>query len=216
MSKSEITGILNKIEPQVKARLAEFHEVRLEGDDERIFAELVFCLLTPQSKARTCWGAVESILDKDLLVSGGHDEILAEVSVVRFKNNKTRYILEAREQFLKSDKLYIKQIMNDLVTSGGPKAAREWLVENVKGMGMKEASHFLRNIGMGEELAILDRHILKNLVLLDVIREVPRSLSPKKYLVIETAMSEFAVDAGIPMGHLDLVLWYKETGTIFK
>ena len=95
-------------------------------------------------------------------------------------------------------------------------AAREWLVENVKGLGYKEASHFLRNIGLGENLAILDRHILKNLALLGVIKEVPTSLTKRIYLEIERKMIAFSKEANIPMGHLDLLLWYKEAGEVFK
>jgi len=93
---------------------------------------------------------------------------------------------------------------------------REFLVRNIKGMGYKEASHFLRNIGLGENLAILDRHILKNLISLGVIDSIPKTLTRKKYLKIEKKMREFAKDIGIPMAHLDLVLWFKEAGLIFK
>ena len=95
-------------------------------------------------------------------------------------------------------------------------AAREWLVENVKGLGYKEASHFLRNIGLGEDLAILDRHILKNLVLLGVIAKVPGSPTKRIYLEIEKEMAAFSEKAGIPMRELDLLLWYKEAGEVFK
>ncbi len=95
-------------------------------------------------------------------------------------------------------------------------AAREWLVKNVKGLGYKEAGHFLRNIGLGEDLAILDRHILKNLMLMGVIDAVPASLSKKTYLDIEKKMIEFSKQVGIPMGQLDLLLWYKEAGEVFK
>lgn len=84
------------------------------------------------------------------------------------------------------------------------------------GLGYKEAGHFLRNVGLGEDLAILDRHILKNLVLLGVIDEVPASLTKRRYLEIERRMIEFSKKTGIPMGHLDLLLWSKETGEIFK
>ena len=45
------------------------------------------------------------------------------------------------------------------------------------GLGYKEASHFLRNIGLSEDIPILDRHILKNLVLLGAIDKVPSSIS---------------------------------------
>ena len=83
-------------------------------------------------------------------------------------------------------------------------------------MGYKEASHFLRNIGFGDDIAILDRHILKHLVGNKVIPEVPKSLTGKKYLEIEQKMKEFANSTGIPFGHLDLVWWSEETGEIFK
>jgi N-glycosylase/DNA lyase len=94
--------------------------------------------------------------------------------------------------------------------------AREWLVANINGMSYKEASHFLRNIGMGQDLAILDRHILKNLVRLGVIQEIPSSISPRKYLDIEEKMRRFCTREKIPMDHLDMLLWCRETGEIFK
>jgi N-glycosylase/DNA lyase len=96
------------------------------------------------------------------------------------------------------------------------KNERDWLVRNVKGIGYKEASHFLRNIGLGEKFAILDRHVLKNLKLLEIIKEIPEFLSKKRYLEIENKMKNFADIIKIPLSHLDLLLWYKETGKIFK
>lgn len=109
-----------------------------------------------------------------------------------------------------------QSLRSTLEMFSSPAAAREWLVENVKGLGYKEASHFLRNIGLGEELAILDRHILKNLLLLGVIAELPRSPTKRLYLEIEKEMAAFSSRTGIPMGQLDLLLWYKEAGEVFK
>lgn len=89
-------------------------------------------------------------------------------------------------------------------------------MENVKGIGYKEASHFLRNIGYEENFAILDRHIVKNLRLMGVIEEIPDSLSKRRYFDIEKRMREFSRAIEIPMSHLDFTLWYKETGEILK
>ena len=89
-------------------------------------------------------------------------------------------------------------------------------MKNLTGLGYKEAGHFLRNIGFGERIAILDRHILKNLYSLGVIEEIPASLSGKKYLDIEKKMADFSKEMHIPLSHLDLLLWSKETGEIFK
>ena len=94
---------------------------------------------------------------------------------------------------------------------------REWLVENIKGLGYKEASHFLRNIGLGKDLAILDRHILKNLKRYGVIDKMPASLGTKKvYLDIERRMLEFSKKINVPPDELDLLFWARQTGFVFK
>ncbi|MDP2974084.1 MAG: DNA lyase, partial [Candidatus Diapherotrites archaeon] len=97
-----------------------------------------------------------------------------------------------------------------------PTSARNRLAENVKGLGMKESSHFLRNIGLGEGLAILDRHIVRNLLRYGAIKEMPKNLGKKNYLLIEEKMRQFSKRIGIPLAELDLLFWSKETGKIFK
>lgn len=174
-----------------------------------IFCELVFCLMTPQSKAKSCQVALDKLLEKDLLTGGCKEDIAQEINAVRFRNNKAGYIVEARHKYCKN----LPEILGSMKTSF---EMRSWLVGNIKGMGMKEASHFLRNLGFGDDIAILDRHILKNLVLLDVIPEIPKSLNERKYLEIEDRMRAFSQKEQIPISHLDLVLWYKEAGEIFK
>ena len=198
----------------IERRLKEFKELFENSNDDRIFAELIFCLLTPQSKAKICWKAVENLMKKDLLIRGSYEQVLRELKGVRFKKNKAKYIIEARKTFTKENEIRIKSVISSFSDST---KAREWLVKNVKGMGYKEASHFLRNIGFGEDLAILDRHILKNLRLLGVIEDIPKkTLTKKRYMEIENKMREFSRDIGIPLSHLDLLFWSKETGEIFK
>ncbi len=188
----------------IEKRLSEFRE---EKSEEDVFAELVFCLLTPQSKARICDRAVKKLIEKKLLLSGSEDDIKSWLAGVRFRNGKARYITEAR-------KLIVR--LKSILKNNNPKELRQWLVKNVKGIGYKEASHFLRNVGLGEELAILDRHILKNLLKHKVIEDLPKSLTPKRYLEIEGKMKAFSEKTGIPMAHLDLLFWSEETGEIFK
>lgn len=210
----EILKLYLPIQDQITSRLDEFNQIWRNGNQEDIFAELVFCILTPQSKARTCDDAVGCLLERDLLLKGDKNQIAIELKgKVRFHNTKAKNIVEARKTFTKKGKLSIKPIIAQF---NDTRDAREWLVKNIRGIGYKEAGHFLRNIGLGENLAILDRHILKNLKFLRVIEEIPISLSKGKYLEIEKRMKEFAEQIKIPMSHLDLLLWYKETGEIFK
>jgi N-glycosylase/DNA lyase len=192
----------------VESRLAEFTMVWDSGTDETIFRELVFCLFTPQSKAKSCWAAVGRICDSDLLVRGPEEEIARNLKGVRFHRTKAARVVAARK--------HLRGLKTRFASFRSPVEARVWLVENIDGMSYKESSHFLRNIGMGGDLAILDRHILKNLVLLDVIPEIPKSISQKKYLEIEEEMRHFCSRAQIPMDHLDMVLWCRENGEIFK
>mgnify|MGYP001050957926 CR=1 FL=1 len=208
----EMKNIFSERQKEVTSRLGDFERAG-KSEDETIFAELVFCILTPQSKAKNCWKAVERLKKKGLLWNGDAQSIADELSGVRFHNKKASYIIEARRLFTGNTKSNIKSKVKSFENNY---KLRDWLVQNVEGIGYKEASHFLRNIGLGENLAILDRHILKNLHLAGIIDRIPNSLSPKIYFAIEKEMSKFAETINIPMAALDLVLWCKETGEIFK
>ncbi len=209
---NELLNLYQERHDPIQKRLEEFQQV-LERTEEEIFAELCFCLLTPQSSAKTCWDAVQRLREKGLLLKGNPKELEPILKAVRFNDSKAKYIVQARTTFSNSNGLRVKA---QLTSFYNPFELREWLVENVKGLGYKEASHFLRNIGLGEEFAILDRHILRNLAQLNVIPEIPKSLTKKRYLDIEERVRHFSKEIGIPMAHLDLLLWSKETGWIFK
>ncbi len=209
----EIRKLYRSILPEIRQRLEEFEDTWNRGDEKEIFIELVFCLLTPQSKAKICWQSVLGLKEKNLLFCGEAHEIAEEINRVRFKNNKARRIVEARSLLRENCGITLRsRIMEHDDVFG----ARSWLVKNVKGIGYKESSHFLRNIGKGADLAILDRHILRNLERFGVIDEIPAALSAKKYLKIEKRMAAFSDRIEIPMDHLDLLLWYKEAGEVFK
>ncbi|MCX8207385.1 MAG: N-glycosylase/DNA lyase [Methanothrix sp.] len=201
-----------KLKDVIEAKLKEFDQIWLNADEERLFEELVFCLLTPQSRARSCWAAVERLSSMGKLLCPAQDGIRNELTGVRFSNQKAEYICRARELFTLDGRLSVRAHIDPENTF----QTREWLVKNVKGMGYKEASHFLRNIGLGRDLAILDRHILKSLVRFGVIPDIPKSLSRSRYLKIEASMSDFARSISIPMPHLDMVLWYMGAGEVFK
>src|SRR6185436_16604888 len=122
----------------------------------------------------------------------------AKEHYIRFHRTKAARLLEARGRF--------DAIAACLAGDGPPTAVREWLVENVNGLGWKEASHFLRNIGR-RDLAILDRHILKNLVAAGAMRSAPKAMTQKRYIAIERKFAALARSTGIPMDELDLLFW---------
>lgn len=206
-----LNDIYEKKKEAIGKRLSEFSAMR-SATDEELFGELCFCLLTPQSKAKTCWRAIESLKKNRFLYNGSAAEVSRFLAGVRFHNNKSRYIVEARNLFTENGTLNIKEKLFQKNIF----EIRDYLVKNVKGLGMKEASHFLRNVGFYDDIAILDRHILKNLKKYGVINEIPKSLTVKKYLEIEQKMRSFCGTQCIPMAYLDLIFWSEEAGEIFK
>ncbi|MBP6323221.1 MAG: N-glycosylase/DNA lyase [Fusobacteriaceae bacterium] len=210
----EILKVYEKIGKDIDKRLKEFKEIWKNGSNEDIHAELSFCILTPQSKARNAWKAITTLRADGVLFIGDAQTISDYLNIVRFKNNKAKYLVELREK-MKNEKgeIITKQFFNSLPSTF---EKREWIVKNIKGMSYKEAGHFLRNVGFGEDVAILDRHVLKNLVKLEVISEIPKTITPKLYLEIEEKLRVYCKEVGIGMDQIDLLLWYLEAGEIFK
>ena len=192
----------NNKKSRIKKRLSEFHKIWKRSDKD-IFAELCFCICTPQSKAVYCDKAITELSKSGVLFKGNVRQVRGGLKVVRFPNNKSKYIVEARKAFTENGSLKVKKRLD---TTDIHKT-RHWLAKNIKGLGLKEASHFLRNIGWGRGLAILDVHILKNMVKHGIIKTPPKTISEKTY---------FALEKKLPMEELDLLFWSEETGVILK
>lgn len=186
---------------KISARLADFKKVK----EEDYMYELLFCLLTPQSNARKCWSAVEEIKKLSSINSSKVNKILQ--TRTRFHNNKTRYVLEAVKDW---------KNISSVLKQEDKWALRNHLAESINGLGYKEAGHFLRNIGKSDnKVAILDRHILRNLKNLGIIND-EKINNKKHYLHLEQAFLEYADKVNIPIDHLDLLFWSNETGEVFK
>jgi len=228
--KRELQRLYEQIKVTIEHRAAEFRAVWERGDERELLCELMFCLLTPAARAHSAWEALQNLKKKALILretvkqpqfsrfcAYNEDErrrrIADELRTVRFRNNKARNLMEAERFFVIDGKV---SVLSHLRRFHMIQDTREWLAATIRGMGFKEASHFLRNIGRGQNIAILDRHILRCLKRAGVIAAVPESLTAKAYVETEQRMKMFAGCIGIPIDHLDMLLWYHETGEIFK
>ncbi len=187
----------------IKQRLSDFKKIRTH---ESIFYEMCYCVMTANGSAKAGRIAQKRLEENDFL----HTGIIGEcIESVRYCENKKKFLLHNRANII-ADKIDLSKYI-----SGNPYELREKIAGNsryFKGLGWKEASHFLRNIGFSG-LAILDRHILKNLKTLGAIDNVPASLSKKAYLEIEEKLKIFCERIGIPMDEFDLLIWARESGT---
>ncbi|MEM7815175.1 MAG: DNA lyase [Candidatus Aenigmatarchaeota archaeon] len=178
-----------------------------QSRDDVLF-ELLFCLCTPQSKAPVCRAAINKLKESGLLEAAGDKDILGHLAGVRFPKNKARYIAAAQAKF---SEIFGKiQAMH-----ARPPELRDWLVQNVEGYGYKEASHFLRNIGLGEELAILDVHIMRELAENGLTNEEEGEkggLTPRRYLDVEKKFVKAARGLGLKPAELDIAIWLSRSG----
>ncbi len=185
-----------------------------KNDDERLFEELCFCILTANTSAEMGLKAIDAI--RDWLIHGSAEEMAKRLEgIYRFNAIRPAYILHTREYLKNNLDFKLKNKIEAL--KNNPVELRNFFAFNkgVKGLGCKEASHFLRNIGF-KGYAILDRHILNSLVEFNVIDEIKLPLTGKAYHEIEEKMKLFSNEIGIPMDELDLLLWSRRNGRILK
>ncbi|MEM3341496.1 MAG: N-glycosylase/DNA lyase, partial [Thermoplasmata archaeon] len=200
----ELLTIYNNIKPKIEERLKDFSFLWKCSSDKTIFRELAFCILTPRSKAKICWKAVVQMDAKGVLFDGTAEEILPYIHNIRFNKNKAKYIVEARHHFIRNGEYYIKDILKEKGIEKDNTSVfeiRKWLSQTINGIGMKEASHFLRNISFGEDIAILDRHIITTMIKLGMVDSKPKMLSEKRYLELEERLRRLAKQVSIPMDH---------------
>ncbi len=226
----------SQIKKVIDSKIKEFSKLGKSSSNE-IFKELCFCIMTANFSAQGGIKIQNAVNDGFLTLS--KKELAKKLSELghRFPNTRAKYIFEARNKFFSHSskrgqmkarkyKDNIKEILNNFKNELD---ASEWIVKNIKGIGMKEASHFLRNIGY-KNLAIIDFHIIDLLARNNLIEsrnsatpsklgrrnQKSKSLTPKKYLEIEDLLREIAEKTNLSLGELDLYLWYKETGKVLK
>jgi N-glycosylase/DNA lyase len=187
----------------VDARISEFHCVNHEPAPI-LFEELCFCIMTANCSAERC-------LTVQGAVGSGFLRLSEEELTSKFKTLGYRF--PPRAKHIVSARCLCDTLPEMLATFTGEER-RDWLVRHVDGLGYKEASHFLRNIGY-DDYAIIDSHIIDVLVKHGIIKR-PKTLTKRKYLEIEKTLNGFAEQAGLTLAQLDLYLWYMETGKILK
>lgn len=208
----EIEKLYESIKEEIDKKIDEYKEA-FNYDNKDFFAEIAFCILTPQSKALNAWKIIQTLKENDLLFTADSDTLENYLNSIRFKKTKAKRLVSLREKLSINGSLEAKKI---IFNGDDVFKIREWLVKNIDGFGYKEASHVLRNLGFGENIAILDRHILRNLLKLEVIDEIPKTLTQKKYMDIEEKMRKYSSKIDISMDRLDLLFWYNEVNYLFK
>jgi N-glycosylase/DNA lyase len=219
MNPEDILNHYEQNREEIENRLEEFKELR-EANDYRLFMELCFVILTSQSSAKNGWKAVEQLDDLNLLLEGDKSEItkILQKNEIQYERNKAQYLIDTRKLLSQptlknpTNELKIKEKLN----LQNLEKTRKWLVENINGLSWKGASHFLRNIGYGDDFAIVSSYISKTLFKLQLIEDAQLPKNEEEYLEQEKKVRKLAEEVGISIQALDLTLWSMETGEVFK
>ncbi len=177
--------------------------------DATIFSELAFCISAANSSAIAGLKFQKMLAEKE---NDNMDERRIRNALrkcgVRFYQRKAKYIIDAWQKM--DEVLEVLKLEESAMV-------REWLVKNIKGIGYKEASHFLRNTGQ-LDVAIVDRHVLDWLYREGCIPFWwdPNLSKRKDYLKLEKLLCGIAHHKKMQVGELDLLIWWKMTGKVLK
>ena len=171
-----------------------------------IFSEACFCILTANFRADRSI-LMQRALGMELCKDGTYEQIynILQKYGHRFARQRTDRILALREK---------RDLIFNIVKMQDPIEARKILVKEVNGYGLKEASHFLRNIGFFD-VAIIDRHIFRFLIDQGLIPN-QRTITSKLYLQAEHVLQGIAKSLNISLGELDLYIFYHQTKQVLK
>ena len=182
-------------------------------DDYRIFEELCFCIFTANTSAEMGLKAVDAV--RNVLINGSANDMTKRLEgIYRFNNVRPAHIIHTRNYLKNSINFQLKNKIESLKSKDG---LRDFFALNkdIKGLGYKEASHFLRNIGF-KGYAILDKHIINSLYEFGVLKTNEKPKNNREYLETEKKFIDFSKDIEIDVDELDLLLWSRKNGRILK
>lgn len=198
---------------EIASTLQVFAEIGRKRDDTVFWEEMVFCFFTGGCSAKMGMRSLDAV--RHLLRAGTQPELAdALVGFHRYPNARSKYIVASREFLTKHCEMRLVEKLDSFEDGF---ARRDWLVKEkgIKGLGYKEASHYLRNIGY-KGYAILDKHILNCLAELKIIDDPKPPNTRSRYLMVEQRLKVFADELKIDSDEIDLVLWSMKTGEILK
>jgi len=123
-----------------------------------------------------------------------------------YPKTRSRYIVQTAIEIYENDKTTLKKILEDCKNEY---EARESIKEKSKGIGYKQASLFLRNVSYSENLAILDCHVIKFMVLLNIVEnnEIQNVSTRYRYMKLEKDLLTYAISKEKQISTLDLAIW---------
>jgi N-glycosylase/DNA lyase len=146
--------------------------------------------------------AIKQLLESPLFVSSKYGKYMK----YPFYHSRSEYIVRTALNIYKNENTTLKNILSKCNSEF---EAREILHELVIGMGYKQTSLFLRNIGYSHNLAILDTHVLKYMTYMELLSDFSKSdiSNKRKYIRTEKILNKYAISWNKNISRLDIAIW---------
>lgn len=191
---------MNFTKQQIEKSIEIVKRFKKQKTKDEVFYNLCFCTLVPQTKFKIVLRVVGALKQENFYVKTiCREDLLKLISSIRFKNRKVDYLLFNKHKF----EDFWSKLSIMLESESDTRAIRTFVVNETKGLGLKAASHFLRNLGI-EDLAIVDTHILQHLHIYD-----------KKfdYFSVENEIQNQANQLGVSIAVYDALIWGQQSRT---
>jgi len=191
-----------------------------DATEERLLFELILAVLGSQNRYEVALRFSEEIQKNGLLKSQTKsvDELTIEIQDILSKALKidgkfTKYRFpNAKAKYIAYDLLYLQScggLKSLFAQTDNIANVRAFFVKEIKGMGPKQSSHFLRNVGYSNEFAVLDVHILRYMHIQGIIEETYTKAigTLKQYEKLEALLIDFLKYMKYPIGFVDQAIW---------
>ena len=194
-------------------------------DENNLWREIVACILGSLVRFDLSYFALERLEDMQLLCqdrrSSHFDQYEQDVmrtlsgeDLVEYSSNTHRrypfFRVRANQIRCAAERLYgeLGSIRGFLSKANSVKEARRFLVSDVPGIGPKQASLFLRNIGYDVDIAVLDAHVLTYMKWVGLTKVPLKSISTvQKYELLEDLFITRSYTLGYEPNYFDLAVW---------
>lgn len=212
-----------KVSYEAKFLVPEMPVIRSE---DKLLSELVLCILSSQEKYEVALGIMKSLRKENSLRIPRNKSEFKEIKKdirntlkkpVQFISNEKEY--SRRLRFFVKKGQYIIDTLENIYLKGLTireilkqedciQETRKNIISYSCGLGPKQASMFLRNIGYHSEFAVLDKHVIDYMRMMGLTRITENNFSSMtSYQKIETKLKSYADTYHVNLLHLDLAIW---------
>jgi len=204
----------------------EKHGKSIQENEEYLWYELVSCILGSKVPFEQAQAATNHLINNNLLnVNDCHqnglqfegcivESLTQPIPLVfgvsnkyfkyRYPRLRANHIRRSAE-CIYADNCSIKWILN---STRDPREMRIKIMQSSVGIGPKQSSLFLRNIGFTDRLAILDSHVLRYMFLVGLINVKTQTVSTlTRYQEIEEYLRSYTNRLGANLAYFDTAIW---------